>query len=146
PADEALAEYTERLVAYMAKATREAKQRTSWINPDAEYDAAVERFVRAALAPGSAYLGALPSILAPVALHGMWSSLSQVLVKLTAPGVPDLYQGCELWELRLVDPDNRHPIDYGLRRRLLDELRGPREDPRALARELVAAPGDGRIK
>jgi (1->4)-alpha-D-glucan 1-alpha-D-glucosylmutase len=110
----------ERLSAYMLKASREAKQETSWLEPDANYEAQLERFVREMAADRDVdrEIGALVAAMTPG-----WQelSLSQTLLKLTAPGVPDIYQGSELWDLRLVDPDNRSPVDYALRRRLLVE-------------------------
>ncbi|TMC50031.1 MAG: malto-oligosyltrehalose synthase [Chloroflexi bacterium] len=107
-----------RAVAYMEKATREAKLRTSWLNADARYDAAVRRFTEAVLADQE--LGAdIAGFVGPLVEWGRSNSLAQTLLKLTSPGVPDIYQGCELWDLSLVDPDNRRPVDFGLRRRLL---------------------------
>jgi (1->4)-alpha-D-glucan 1-alpha-D-glucosylmutase len=107
-----------RLCAYMLKASREAKQETSWLEPDAQYEAELERFVREMAADPEVdqEINALIGAMTPG-----WQelSLSQTLLKLTAPGVPDIYQGSELWDLRLVDPDNRTPVDYELRRRLL---------------------------
>jgi (1->4)-alpha-D-glucan 1-alpha-D-glucosylmutase len=110
----------DRLCAYMLKASREAKQETSWLEPDAHYETELERFVREMAADEQVdrEINALVSAMTPG-----WQelSLSQTLLKLTAPGVPDIYQGSELWDLRLVDPDNRTPVDYELRRRLLRE-------------------------
>jgi (1->4)-alpha-D-glucan 1-alpha-D-glucosylmutase len=109
-----------RLCAYMLKASREAKQETGWLEPDAKYEAELERFVREMAADPEVdqEINALIGAMTPG-----WQelSLSQTLLKLTAPGVPDIYQGSELWDLRLVDPDNRTPVDYELRRRLLRE-------------------------
>src|SRR5437899_7334876 len=108
----------------MLKAIREAKQRTSWANPNADYEAAVAGFVKAILSPTRAepFLESFVPFQRYVARLGGFNSLSQVLIKLTAPGVPDIYQGNELWDLSLVDPDNRRPVDYDLRRKLLAEL------------------------
>ncbi len=110
----------DRAAAYMAKATHEAKLRTSWTAPDAAYDAAVVRFVRESLADASV-VGVLEAFVADLAEAGWRAALAQVTLHLTAPGVPDIYQGGELWDLALVDPDNRRPVDYDVRRRLLDE-------------------------
>lgn len=145
PRGEALRDYTERLVAYMRKATKEAKVNTSWVDATPEYDAAMEAWVRGALAEDALLAELLDGFVPRVALHGMWNSLSQTVSKLAAPGVPDVYQGTELWDFSLVDPDNRRPVDLALRRRLLAELRERRPDA-ALARELVATATDGRIK
>jgi len=131
----------------MEKATREAQTHTSWNAPDEAYEAATTRFVRALLDPntGGSFLADAAALRATVAHVGAFNALSQLLLKLTAPGVPDLYQGTELWDLSLVDPDNRRPVDYAARARLLRGLGRRRPSPK-LARELVASKGDGRIK
>jgi len=113
----------ERAVAYMAKAAKEAKAHTSWIDPDPAYDEALRSFVEG-VAGGDDFAGDLAAFVEPLVTPGRVTSLAQALVKLTAPGVPDTYQGTELWDLSLVDPDNRRPVDYGARRRLLRELPG----------------------
>lgn len=113
----------ERAVAYMRKAAREAKVHTSWTAPDEAYESALEGFVRAALAD-EAFVASLAALVDEILEAGRINALTQTLLKLTAPGVPDIYQGCELWDLSLVDPDNRRPVDYALRRRLLNELEG----------------------
>src|SRR5690606_2088171 len=107
----------DRVVAFMAKATREAKVHTSWTDPVPEYDEAVEMFVRDALA-NDEFTADLERFLAQERLveRGRRNSLAQTALLLTAPGVPDLYQGTELWDLSLVDPDNRRPVNYSLRR------------------------------
>ena len=105
----------------MQKAAREAKTHTSWTDPRPAYEDALSGFIADALADPR-FLADLEAFVAPLVEPGRINSLAQTLVKLTAPGVPDLYQGTELWTLTLVDPDNRAPVDYGLRRRLLDEL------------------------
>jgi (1->4)-alpha-D-glucan 1-alpha-D-glucosylmutase len=112
---------TERMLAYVEKAAREAKTHTSWTNQAAEYEQALADFVRGILADQQ-FLGSLESFLAPLVQPGWINSLAQTLIKLTAPGVPDLYQGTELWAYSLVDPDNRRPVDYAVRRKLLAEL------------------------
>ena len=113
----------DRAVAYMEKASKEAKVHTSWIDPDPEYDAALRAFVEGVL--GDEAFGAeLAAFVEPLVEPGRVTSLAQVLVKLTAPGVPDTYQGTELWDLSLVDPDNRRPVDFAARRQLLSELAG----------------------
>ena len=128
----------ERLKAYMLKAVREAKARTSWINPDAEYEAALERFVVQSL-DNPLFLKEVNETVPRLARLGMLVSLSQALVKVASPGVPDYYQGTELFDFSLVDPDNRRAVDYALRRRLLEE---DAEDPGALLERLE----DGRAK
>jgi (1->4)-alpha-D-glucan 1-alpha-D-glucosylmutase len=144
-----LAEFRRRIAAYMHKATKEAKVHTSWVNPNEEYDEAVRGFVQRLL-PDTAddpFLGDLLALQGTVAFFGYFNSLAQVLLKMTCPGVPDLYQGTELWDFSLVDPDNRRPVDYSMRLRALDELR-KRADPdrRQLIGELLSHVSDGRIK
>jgi (1->4)-alpha-D-glucan 1-alpha-D-glucosylmutase len=111
----------ERLVGYMEKATREAKLHTSWTSPNAEYDQAVKGFVEASLAD-EAFMQDVRRFVEPLIEPGRINSLSQTLIKLTAPGIPDIYQGTEFWSLHLVDPDNRRPVDYDQRRRALTDL------------------------
>ena len=113
---------TERAVAYMEKAAREARQHTSWSKRIAAYDAALVKFVTATL-DNAEFRKDLQDFVAPLVDAGYLNSLAQTLVKATAPGVPDFYQGCELWDLSLVDPDNRRPVDFELRNRLLVEMR-----------------------
>jgi (1->4)-alpha-D-glucan 1-alpha-D-glucosylmutase len=111
----------ERLAAYLDKATREAGIHTSWTEPDAAYDAAVRRFVEDLL--GDAGLMAdVAEFTAPLVEWGRRLSLAWTLLKVTAPGVADIYQGTELWDLSLVDPDNRRPVDFDLRRRLIGRV------------------------
>jgi len=145
------ADFTERIQRFMFKALREAKVNVSWINPRPEYDDAVRQFIDAILdrsAPNPFRDDFLP-FQQTVARWGIFNALSQTLLKLTAPGVPDLYQGSELWDLSLVDPDNRRPVDFALRRRLLETLDAAiraTPDLAALARVLVDAMADGRAK
>src|SRR5947209_6810090 len=141
PTPEELSIFRERLVAYMLKAIKEAEVHTSWVNPNAEYEAAVRDFVTQVVSddPHTPFRQDLAPLQRRVAFYGQVNALSQTLLKLTAPGVPDVYQGQELWDFSLVDPDNRRPVDYGRRRALLDELRARAEPPdadlAALARE-----------
>lgn len=111
----------DRLAEYMQKATREAKRFTSWINPNEQFDSALRNFLEK-ITSHQEFLADLEAFVKPLVEAGRISSLAQVLIKMTAPGVPDLYQGAELWDLSLVDPDNRRPVDYELRRNLLAEL------------------------
>jgi (1->4)-alpha-D-glucan 1-alpha-D-glucosylmutase len=113
----------ERATAYMLKAAREAKAHTSWTRPDAAYEEALSAFVLGSL-DDAGFRRDVDAFVAPLVPLGRVNSLAQTLLKLTAPGVPDIYQGCELWDFSLVDPDNRRPVDYALRRRLLSELEG----------------------
>lgn len=113
----------DRAAAYMQKAVREAKERTDWVEPDAAYEEGLEAFVRACL-DDSGFCGDLAAFVAPLVGPGRVNAMAQLVLKLAAPGLPDTYQGTELWDLSLVDPDNRRPVDYALRQRLLEELRG----------------------
>ena len=146
---EEFAEFRERIAAYMLKATREAKVHTSWVNPHEGYDAAVRDFVLQLLADDDSdpFLTDLRALQQRVAYYGQFNSLAQTLLKLTSPGVPDTYQGAELWDLSLVDPDNRRPVDFAKRARLLRELkRREKKGVAPLLRELLTHWQDGRIK
>lgn len=112
---------TERMTAYMEKAAREAKQQTSWTQQNKEFEDALKTFIERIL-DSQEFISDLESFVAQVVLPGRINSLAQTLVKCTVPGVPDTYQGSELWDLRLVDPDNRGPVDYALRSAILAEL------------------------
>jgi len=141
--------YVERIQAYMFKALKEAKRHTSWINPDEAYEQAVRAFVQATLAPvdDNEFLKDFIEFQRTTARAGMLNSLAQTLLKITSPGVPDFYQGSELWHLRLVDPDNRRPVDYAQRQTLLASLQqADGANPLALILQLIGAPEDGRIK
>ncbi|WP_203329013.1 malto-oligosyltrehalose synthase [Candidatus Laterigemmans baculatus] len=127
----------ERLTAYMQKASRESKLRTSWNNPNESYEKDLDNFVRSMLA--DARTGpAIESLSAKLADEGFFNSLSQVVLKFTSPGVPDIYQGCELADLSLVDPDNRRPVDYERRKQLLEHFQPLLEEPqRGAVAELI---------
>lgn len=146
------AEVIARLQAYMLKATHEAKQRTSWTNPNPEYDEAVRDFVGAVLEPrsGNRFLNEVREFHEKVVNWGLYSALSQVALKILSPGVPDIYQGQELWNFSLVDPDNRRPVDFDRRRWLLAELESKMQSgddaSREFARQLAASPRDDRLK
>lgn len=113
-----------RLAEYLVKAVREAKVYTSWINPNAAYEEAILAFVDTLInaSAESAFLTDFLPFQRRIAQLGMFNSLSQTLIKLTAPGVPDIYQGCECWNFSLVDPDNRRSVDFGYRQTLLATL------------------------
>ena len=147
--DDDLPAFTRRVQEYMNKATHEAKVNTSWINPNAEYDAAVSEFIGRVLDPAKSgeFLADLREFAGQVTHAGLFNSLAQTLLRCTAPGVPDTYQGTELWDFSLVDPDNRRPVDYGLRQRVLAELDAAGSlDAKKLAREILARKEDGRVK
>jgi (1->4)-alpha-D-glucan 1-alpha-D-glucosylmutase len=141
-------EYRQRIVSYMHKAMREAKVYTSWINPSGRHEQAMTRFVEAVLAPDNrAFRDDFNELRRLVAQYGIYNSLSQLAIKIGAPGVPDFYQGTELWDFSLVDPDNRRPVDYGRRRVLLEEVDHLwcRQGRLTAARELLEA-RDDRLK
>lgn len=149
PEPAAVEALTERLAAYMQKALREAKLHSSWINPNPIYEEAVDRFVRAALlaSPENAFLREFGVFARRIQSAGLWNSLSQTLLKIASPGVPDFYQGSEIWDFTLVDPDNRRPVDYALRARLLAGIRKLQaHGPATLIEELVRDAADGSIK
>lgn len=142
-------EYVERIRRYMEKAIREAKVHTSWINPNTAYEDALNGFIASVLDRSTVnpFLSDFERLLQKITYAGMWNSLSQTLLKITSPGVPDFYQGSELWNLSLVDPDNRRPVDFAARSAMLEKL--DREADRGLAAlcdKLMAAPCDGAIK
>jgi (1->4)-alpha-D-glucan 1-alpha-D-glucosylmutase len=148
--DDGIAPYRERIAAYMLKAAREAKVRTSWLSPNAAYEDALARFVAALLDESHGFLADLRQECAPYAWFGMLNSLSATLLKLASPGVPDLYQGNELFDFSLVDPDNRRAVDFDLRKARLASLATidapPHDDRGARIRALFEAPFDGRTK
>jgi (1->4)-alpha-D-glucan 1-alpha-D-glucosylmutase len=117
--------FIKRIQAYMTKASKEAKVNTSWISPNEAYDQALSAFIEAILDPARSgpFLDDFRTLQKKVAHFGMYNSLSQVLLKIASPGVPDLYQGCELFDFSLVDPDNRRPVDYPTRMRRLEGLK-----------------------
>jgi (1->4)-alpha-D-glucan 1-alpha-D-glucosylmutase len=133
---------SERIEAYMIKAVREGKQQSSWSNPNTDYEAALRRFVRAVLDASreSPFLTEFHAFVISLARLSAIASLSQLVLKLTVPGVPDIYQGGELWDHSLVDPDNRRPVDWNFRCRLLEEVGA------ASLSDLAARWQDGREK
>jgi (1->4)-alpha-D-glucan 1-alpha-D-glucosylmutase len=142
-------EFARRVCEFMLKALKEAKVHTSWITPNTEYEEAVLHFTRTILDPAEshAFLDDLEQLQRKVAWFGMFNSLSQTVLKLGAPGAADVYQGNELWDFSLVDPDNRRPVDFRLRQKLLASvLKDASRDRPGLARELVASAQDGRVK
>jgi (1->4)-alpha-D-glucan 1-alpha-D-glucosylmutase len=145
--------YVERIRQYASKALSEAKVNLSWINPDPEYMKAVHGFITAILMPGarrkeSPFVESLNRLLPQLQLFGAVNSLAQVVLKIAVPGIPDFYQGNELWELNLVDPDNRRFVDYQQRSVYLDALHelSEREGPDAVCREVLSNLADGRAK
>jgi (1->4)-alpha-D-glucan 1-alpha-D-glucosylmutase len=131
--------FTRRMTEYMVKAAREAKQHTSWLAPDDTYEGALRSFVENVLSD-EAFLESLETKATALATYGASNSLAQVVLKVASPGIPDTYQGSETWDFRLVDPDNRGPVDHARLRQDLASLEG------AKVRDLVASFRDGRVK
>jgi (1->4)-alpha-D-glucan 1-alpha-D-glucosylmutase len=142
-------EFSRRVSEYTLKAMREAKEMTSWANPNQGYETASSEFIKAAL-DNQLFLDDFIPFERKISYFGMLNSLSQTLLKLTAPGVPDIYQGNELWEFNLVDPDNRRPVDYSNNQRLLKEMQASpefsAEQLMPYSRGLSENMHDGRIK
>ena len=133
--------YSERVQQYMLKSAREAKELTSWANTNSDYENALLDFTKAVLdrRPNNKFLPDFSEFHKRIARIGIFNSLSQCLLKLTSPGVPDIYQGNELWEFSLVDPDNRRPVNYDLRRQLIDSLPDPLSTDAHIPAELPTA-------
>ena len=146
------ARFVERIQAYIMKALHEAKVRTSWINPNEAYDEGVRQFIARILdeQQSGPFLKELRSFQRRISHFGLLNALSQTLLKLVAPGVPDTYQGTELWDFSLVDPDNRRPVDYARRHEMLRTLDARLTEVGAnrgaFARELLRTKEDGRVK
>jgi (1->4)-alpha-D-glucan 1-alpha-D-glucosylmutase len=133
----------------MLKATKEAKLKTSWISPNYDHDRGLAEFIDKSMRPhaGNRFIIELAAFAGQLAPAGMLNSLSQVLLKIASPGVPDFYQGNELWDLSLVDPDNRHPVNYPVRQSMLAEIiERAASEPLSLSKELFKQSDDGRIK
>jgi (1->4)-alpha-D-glucan 1-alpha-D-glucosylmutase len=143
--DAAYNTYRERIEEYMVKASREAKRRTSWANVNTDYEEALRQFIRLAMErrEGNPFPVEVGDLARRMARAGFINSLAQTLCKLTVPGMPDIYQGNELWDWSLVDPDNRRPVDYDLRRRLLAEVKNWSPDD---LRSALTNIEDGRCK
>ncbi len=145
--------FIERIQQYATKALSEAKVNLSWLNPNQEYVDAVHAFIAGILTPDkrgndTVFLATLKKLMPQLQLFGGLNSLAQVVLKVVSPGVPDFYQGTDLWDLSLVDPDNRRPVDYQLRENLLAGMRSQAEQngAAAVAAEIVRDFTDGRIK
>jgi (1->4)-alpha-D-glucan 1-alpha-D-glucosylmutase len=135
--------FTERMQAYALKAAREGKVETSWTNPDENYEAALAQFVGGILDTGRSgeFIDSFQQFAERTALLGTLNGLVQIVLKATMPGVPDFYQGTEFWDLSLVDPDNRRPVDFAARSRVLASLADTPDWT-----ELASYWRDGRIK
>ncbi|MGA2027139.1 MAG: malto-oligosyltrehalose synthase, partial [Syntrophobacteraceae bacterium] len=142
-------DFVQRIKAYIVKAVREAKVHTAWLKPDTEYENAYVSFAQKILARSKAneFLKDLIPFCKRVSHYGILNSLSQTLIKITSPGVPDFYQGSELWDLSLVDPDNRRPVDFEKRRAMLAGIREQDDaDIGRLVQDLLTTREDGKIK
>ena len=144
--------YVSRIQQYMLKVVREGKEHSSWANPNLEYEAALQLFVNAILdrKRKNRFLREFEEFQLRISRFGMFNSLSQTLLKLTSPGMPDIYQGNEVWDFSMVDPDNRRTVDYAAREKLLDELQTPEGGKKCgapcQARSLLNSMEDSRIK
>jgi (1->4)-alpha-D-glucan 1-alpha-D-glucosylmutase len=145
--EEEYPEFRDRLKGYAIKAVREAKVHSGWINPNSAYEEAFLGFVDGLFRRDSEFFADFEEFREKVAHYGIVNSLSQTLLKIASPGLPDFYQGSELWDLNLVDPDNRRPVDFDKRSRYLREIRERMQSGRQdLLKELLENPGDGHIK
>jgi (1->4)-alpha-D-glucan 1-alpha-D-glucosylmutase len=147
--DEDYPQFVERVKEYLIKAIREAKVHTNWLRPDDDYENAFLSFTDSLLKEGKTnqFLKAFRPFQRKIQHYGVCNSLSQTLLKFTSPGVPDLYQGTELWDLSFVDPDNRRPVDFNLRLDHLKKLKArAKKNMSGLLEELLQSPEDGRLK
>lgn len=141
--------FVQRMQEYLVKAIREAKVHTEWIQPDIAYEGACKKFIESILKASETnkFLESFILFQEKIAYFGIYNSLSQALIKITSPGFPDLYQGSEFWDLNLVDPDNRRPVDYEKRVTCLSKIEDDfKRDPKGLISELLSCREDGRIK
>lgn len=140
-------DFAQRIRDYAIKAVREAKVHTGWLKPDSAYEEAYLSFIDGLFDKRHPFFSDFLPFQEKIAFYGMLNSLTQVLLKATCPGIPDFYQGCELWDLSLVDPDNRRPVNYAIRHQHLSTLKKLAEvDPVERLKELRAHWQDGRIK
>jgi len=142
--------YIKRIQQYMIKSAREAKIYTSWLSPYQRYETILTSFVVDILKKkNNTFLNDLYDFQRYISYYGLLNSLSQVVLKLTCPGIPDFYQGSELWDLRLVDPDNRRPVDYNYRINSLQDIKTSVKNPKNtinILKELLSKPENGKIK
>jgi (1->4)-alpha-D-glucan 1-alpha-D-glucosylmutase len=141
--------FVERMKNYIIKAIREAKVHTAWLKPDSDYEHGFISFIEEILrnTEDNQFMREFLQFQKKVAYYGIFNSLSQTLIKMTAPGVPDFYQGTELWDLSLVDPDNRRPVDFERRQIFLRDIKQKEQrDVKHLITEVFSTKEDGRIK
>jgi (1->4)-alpha-D-glucan 1-alpha-D-glucosylmutase len=146
PSSDTMEALRSRLEAYMLKAAKEGKARTTWTDPDEAFETALSSFVRGVLLDSPRFIADFAEFASHVARPGLWNALSRTLLHLTVPGVPDIYQGDELWSFALVDPDNRRPVDYDERSALLGALERAAEEHTGHVAALLRTPEDGRVK
>ncbi len=148
PFDGDRASFIDRLKAYAIKATREAMVHTRWTRPNLRHEQALERFISSVLKPGTKnkFVSDFAEFQKRIAFYGMANGLAQALIKVASPGVPDFYQGSDLWDFRLVDPDNRQPVDFEVRKAVLTKLRALDESPTPTYIEVAKGWRDGGIK
>lgn len=147
PESDGYSEYVQRIHTYMEKAVREAKLHTSWISPNCAYERALHLFIDGLLQPSdNQFLEDFLPFQARIARAGIWNSLSQLLLKIASPGTPDFYQGTELWDFSLADPDNRRTVDFKNRKALLQKVKSSSSDSGNFIGQLLAEPQDGAIK
>ncbi len=147
--DDEYPDFVQRIKAYIVKAVREAKVHTAWLKPDTEYENAYVSFAERILAPSvdNPFLKEFLPFCRRISHYGILNSLSQTLIKITSPGVPDFYQGTELWDLNLVDPDNRRPVEFARRRAMLAGIREAEDAGiERLIQDLLSTIADGKIK
>lgn len=143
---EADGSFIERVKQYALKASREAKANTSWLSPDLNYEEGLLFFIERILEPRCDFLKDFLLFQKKIAFYGIFNSLSQTLIKIASPGAPDFYQGTELWDFDLADPDNRHEVDYEERIKLLRQVRNGYSQKESFSDELLKKPHDGGIK
>lgn len=141
--------YMNRISAYIDKASKEAKVHTSWVNPNKKYDHQMQQFLQKILnsdTSSNKFLSDFLAFIPRIISAGMLNSLSQILLKFTSPGIPDIYQGNEIWNFKLVDPDNRHPVDFSSRKYLLENLLEKEKNFPGFLSSFLKHPEDGRVK
>lgn len=146
-AGEPESDFLERVKEAMTKAVREAKVYSNWSDPNEVYEEGVHEFTLRLFSEESEFRKSFVPFVQQISFYGMIYSLGQALLKITAPGIPDIYQGCELWDLSMVDPDNRRPVDYELRQKNLSEMASQeKNDRQSLLKTLLQNWADGKIK
>lgn len=146
PKPDVMEELHARVEAYMVKAVKEGKSRSSWTDPDEKFETAMKAYIHTAIFRSPTFLSDFAQLARRTSRPGLWNALSRTLLHLTVPGVPDIYQGGELFNFALVDPDNRRPVNYPERQEMLSELSSREEHDTTLVDELTRSPENGRAK